>query len=337
MATMKAWQYTDTSGGLEKHLELNEIPRPPEPLAEFEILVEVTSASINPADYKVPELGLISRSVISRPATPGMDFSGRVASLGAKVDSFRVGEAVFGRLAPKQRGSLGQFVVVDTKGEVCVPLPDGVDADAAAAVGTAGVTAYETIAPYVRAGDRVFINGGSGGTGTFGIQIAKALGCHVTVSCSAGKAALCRALGADATIDYAAGSVAEKLREAGQVYSLAVDNVGAPADLYKAADEFLVPAGPFVQVGSDVSLGSARTVASRMLLPAFLGGGRRKFVMHVIKPRADELRQLARLLAEGKIKPAIDEVFKFEDAPRAFEKLKGGTVAGKIVIRVKDQ
>lgn len=334
---MKAWQYTDTTGGLEKNLELTEVARPAEPVGEFEILVEVISASINPADHKVPELGLISRSVIRRPATPGMDFSGRVVSLGAKIDSFSIGETVFGRLAPKQHGSLGQLIVVDTKNEACVALPAGVDVDHAATVGTAGITAYEAIAPNVKSGDKVFINGGSGGTGTFGIQIAKALGCYVTVTCSSGKAQLCKTLGADEIIDYTTTNVAQKLKEAGQVYSLAVDNVGSPPELYKAADDFLLPSGQFVQIGSSVSVESAKSVASRLLLPSFLGGGKRKFSLHVIKPKQDELRQLGRLMVEGKVKPAIDEVFKFEDAPRAFEKLKQGKVAGKIVIHVTNK
>ncbi|KAI1496978.1 hypothetical protein F5X99DRAFT_398378 [Biscogniauxia marginata] len=219
----------------------------------------------------------------------------------------------------------------------------------ASCIGTAGLTAYQSIAPYVRpgAGDRVFINGGSGGTGTFGIQVAKALGCHVTASCSGPNVALCRSLGADAVIDYTREDVCAVLASSSsssssdpgsgaRAFRLVVDNVGvSPPDLYSAADRFLDPEeGRFVQVGGEPTLAGLRVAASRALLPAFLGGGRRRWEFIVTRNDAEDLAQLGRWVREGKLKPVVDEVFGFEDVPKAFEKLKTKRARGKIVVRV---
>merc|ERR1711964_867342 len=139
---------------------------------------------------------------------------------------FKVGDRVFGRLEPGQFGSLGEFVVAAY--DACAVLPDGLDEDLAAGVGTAGLTAYQTIVPNVKEGDRVFINGGSGSVGTFGIQIAKAVGCHISVSCSTGKIEACKLSGADEVIDYTKEDVTQRLVDVGLVYSLVVIMSGHP-------------------------------------------------------------------------------------------------------------
>lgn len=186
----------------------------------------------------------------------------------------------------------------------------------------------------MKPGDKVFLNGGSGGTGTFGIQIAKSRGCHVTVSCSPAKADLCRSLGADEVIDYTTVDISQALKAKGQVFGLVVDNVGSPENLYKAADDFLLPHGKFVQVGGPVSLSSAKTVASRLLLPSFLGGGKHKYEFYTIKHGQEDLKQLGQWVAEKKVKVVIEETFELEDLPKAFEKLRKGRNAGKLVIRI---
>ncbi|KAL2018370.1 hypothetical protein VTK56DRAFT_905 [Thermocarpiscus australiensis] len=333
---MRAWQYSTASGGIQKHLVLNDSA--PQPTVSphrgsAELLIQVLSASLNPADYKIAELGFVSRAVIRTPATPGMDFCGRVAQTSRTVDDFAVGDLVFGRVGAQQHGTCAEYVVAPAK--ACAHVPEGVSADEAAAIPTAGLTAYQTISANVKPGDKVFINGGSGGTGTFGIQIAKALGCHVTVSCSPGKADLCRSLGADEIVDYTSTDVSEALKAKDQVFSLVVDNAGTPANLYKAADDFLLPQGKFVQVGASLSLQSAKMVSSRLLLPPFLGGGKRKYEMFTLRRSSvADLKQLAQWVAEKKIKVVIEEVFEFEDVPKAFEKLRKGRSAGKLVIHV---
>ncbi|KAH6655818.1 chaperonin 10-like protein [Truncatella angustata] len=330
--TMRAWLYSTASGGLEKNLKLSEATV--QPVAKDQVLVKVHSTSLNPADYKVPELGMVARLAISTPAAPCMDFSGTVEEVGDDVksaDAFRVGEKVFGRVAPQQYGGLSEFV--SAKPECLAKLPEGVSEEHASCIGTAGMTAYQCIAPHVKAGDKVFINGGSGGVGTFGIQIAKALGCQVTTSCSGKNAELVKSLGADEVIDYTKENVSEVLKSKGQVFKLAVDNVGHPADLYKAGDAYLVPEGKFVQVGGDMSLGAMSSLATRALQPSFLGGGKRSWQFLVTASKHDDLVQVGKLMQEGKVKAVIDETFEFKDAPKAFEKLKTGRSRGKIVVQ----
>ncbi|KAK3688747.1 hypothetical protein B0T22DRAFT_375860 [Podospora appendiculata] len=332
---MKAWQYTTATGGLEKNLKLTTLPLPTlSPVhSAAEVLIQVLSAALNPADYKLPELGLVSHAIIRTPAVPGMDFCGRVVKATSTVDSLRIGELVFGRIDASQHGTLAEYIAAPAR--MCTPLPTGVDPDIGATLGVAGLTAYKVIAPHVKPGDKVFINGGSGGTGTFGIQIAKALGCQVTVSCSTGKVALCRSLGADEVIDYTTTDVEQALKEGGLAFALCVDNVGSPAGLYKAADAFLLPGAKFVQVGVAMGWASAKTLVSRWITPAVLGGGKRPYELFSLRGQMQaEQEQLAKWVAEGKVKPVVEQVFAFGEAPQAFEKLKGGRCAGKVVVRV---
>jgi NADPH:quinone reductase-like Zn-dependent oxidoreductase len=334
MEPMKAWLYDSASGGLEKNLYLptEGVPKP-RITSPNQVLVEVLTVALNPADYKIPEMGILSKPLItSMPATPGMDFAGRVVDYGAAVNDFKKGELVFGALQmPCKHGSLAQYVVVPVT--AILSLPDSISIDQGATAGVAGMTAYQSVVPYVKAGDRVFINGGSGGTGTYGIQIAKAVGCHVTTSCSAANSQLCKRLGADETIDYNDVDIVEHLKAQGQVFSLIVDNVGCPANLYKDSHSYLVPFGIFIQVGMGTSFGSSITFVKNLLLPGFLGGGKRKY-RALIKRYPEDLHGLRELMASGRVEPVIDSVFGFEEVPKAFERLKKGRAKGKIIVHV---
>ena len=349
-ATMRAWQYSKIHNGLENSITLNEASaRPPwSPSgkdSKDKVLVRVQYAALNPVDAKLAEAGLPVRAVISLPAVPGFDFAGVVAGLpdgfndAEGKEKYEVGDRVLGRLALQRFGALGEYVTVP-RGALA-HVPEGVGLDEASCVGTAATTALQCIAPHVveGAGDRVFINGGSGGTGTFGVQIAKALGCHVVASCSGANADLCRRLGADEVIDYKTQDVCARLRElaADGKFKLVVDNVGAsPRDLYKASDDFLVPTGVFVQVGADMSLGGMGNTAARALLPGFLGGGHRKWMFIVTKDVPEDFARIVGWMADGKVKTVIDEVFEYKDVPKAFAKLKTNRVKGKVIVKVAD-
>lgn len=204
-SSMKAWQYTQVTGGVEKNLKLhNAIPLPPKAksLGPDEILVNVLSAALNPIDYKLAELPIFGKLALGSPASPGFDYAGRVAATGSNSEKdLTVGQMVFGKLAdPTKYGTLAEYTIATRNG--CFPLPEGVSPEDGACIGTAGITAYLSIASFVKAGDRVFINGGSGGVGVFTIQIAKILGCYVVTSCSSKNIALCKSLGADEVVPY---------------------------------------------------------------------------------------------------------------------------------------
>lgn len=331
---MKAWQYDSVAGGLEKNLKINDTAAQPA-IGDDEILVEVHAMALNPVDYKVTESGLPLKLLGSK-CIPGADFCGKVAKAGKKIDSFQIGEWVFGaKNGAVSNGSLAQYIAVSK--DSLTSLPKDVEVDHAATVGIVGLTEIQAIKPHVKAGDKVFINGGSGGTGVYGIQIAKALGCHVTTSCSTGNVKLCESLGADEVIDYKTSNIVDALAAKGPVFQLVVDNVGTPADLYKQSASYLLPNGKFVQVGASPSLSGFAQITSNMLVPSFLGGGKRSYQMLMAKPSTDDLKQLGGWMKEGKVRAVLDQIFEWEDAPQAFEKLKTGRAKGKIVIHVKQE
>jgi NADPH:quinone reductase-like Zn-dependent oxidoreductase len=187
-ATMKAWQWSQCTDVLENSMHLNAsatLPTQQRSLAPGESLIQVHAAALNPVDYKLPELPVVGRMAIPKPATPGLDFAGKVVQVGPDC-RVKVGQMVFGKLEPKQQfGTLGQYIIGSKAGTV--PMPDGITAEQAATIGVCGLVTYQALAPNVKAGDRIFINGGSGGTGTFAVQVAKAMGCHVTTTCSSEK------------------------------------------------------------------------------------------------------------------------------------------------------
>ncbi|KAI8931616.1 hypothetical protein NX059_011268 [Plenodomus lindquistii] len=333
---MHAWQYNSTTPSLAANLEINtSCPIPT--IKNSEILVRVAFAALNPVDYKVPE-GPLPLRLIGTNLVPCADFSGTVAAVGISVSDLSPGDTVYGtKLGSFAKGSLAQYVAVPRN--ALAKLPASVDLERASGVGVVGLTEYQSIAPNVTAdrGDKVFINGSSGGTGLAGVQIAKALGCHVTATCSTGNVDLVKSMGADEVIDYKTTDVISALKEKGQVYRLVVDNVGSPANLYKASDAFLLPGGKFVQVGAGISLSVTKQIMSSMLLPTVLGGGKNSFQLLMASPNQQHLEILAKWMEEGKLKGVTDMLFEWEDAPKAFERLKTGRARGKVVVKVQQK
>jgi len=341
--TMRGWQYSTIKNGLENSLTLrSDLPIPPlSTRADVaELLIESLSVSLNPADYKIPELPpLLRRAVIRTPATPGQDFCGRVVrTTPAAAPDFSPGDIVFGRFDRLQHGTLATYFPASVASCTKLPPPPPsakheITPDELSCLGVAGLTAYQSIAPHVTRGDKIFINGGAGGCGTLGIQIAKALGCHVTVSCSSAKRELCARLGADEVIDYTKGNLLEELKAKGKVFALCVDNVGFPAELYKAADEFMIPGRKFLQIGGGFDRAMIGATVGRVFWPGFLGGGRTSFALFMLKGKEGS-EELVRWVREGEIEVVIEEVFEFEKLREAFEKLKSGKCYGKLVVRV---
>lgn len=343
-ATMKAWQFSQTKGGIEKNLKLsNTAPLPPNAnsLAADQVLVKVLSSSLNPVDHKFAEAPVLGNLIIKKPSSPGLDFSGRVIASGPnsnKISSedLSPGQMVFGRLdGPTQFGTLAEYTVVPRAG--CVPLPQGVSADDAACIGTAALTAYQCIVPNIKPGDRVFINGGSGGVGSFGIQIAKIKGCYVATSCSSVNVELCKSLGADEVIDYKSKDVVAELKKM-QKFDLVVDNVGTPREMYWEAHNFTNAGTKYVQVGGGLSLGDIYALLSRMMWPGFLGGGKRSFTFLGLASNYDQFKEIGEWMAQRKVKALVDDVYGMEDKGpiKAFERMKTGRAKGKIVVRVAE-
>ncbi|KAH7145570.1 hypothetical protein B0J13DRAFT_675216 [Dactylonectria estremocensis] len=333
---MRAWQ-ASTPGPFAKTLALTTTASPSEPLQPGQVLIAISRAGLNPADYKMCEIGLASRAITSFPKIPGMDLVGRIVDVAEGVTDVKKGDLVLSRANPTKRGgSLSEHIVVDH--DSYAPLPESFDLDQAAGAPTAGLTAYQTIAPYVKSGDKVFINGGSGGVGLFCIQVAKALGCHATVTCSTAKAEQCKSLGADDIIDYKTSDVLAELQKRGQVFALCVDNVGnSPPTLYASSHTFLQEGAKFVFVGGAISGPSFVSLSKSLVLPAFLGGGKRKFLPFKTENKRADLEQLRDWLVEGKVRTVINSTFGFDEADKAIEKVREGSGGGKVIVRVQEK
>ncbi|CAK7273212.1 putative secondary metabolism biosynthetic enzyme [Sporothrix epigloea] len=349
-ATMRAWIFDHAKGGIEKAMRLvsdHPVPENFHHKSKETILVRVLAASLNPVDYKLPELPLVGGFFYKRPATPAADFCGRVvqSSLGGS-SAFQPGQLVAGTLPlPTHHGALAEYAVAYA--DRIAPVPAGVSAEQAATIGICGATVWTALVPQIEAAQkrsaspkdlRVFINGGSGGIGSFAIPIAKALGCHVTTTCSTANVEhVRRQLGADDVIDYKTSNVAEvlvsKAKSDGQ-FDVAFDAIGMPFSIYKAADEFLVPGAAFPRIGVDSLLDGVRM----MLQPRLLGGGKHATPFVNGDVTSERLQHVLELMAQGKLTVPLegDATVPLEQVPQAYARLKTHRVRGKIVVRVAE-
>lgn len=330
-STMRAWQYTSTRGGLEKNLHLNPSAPLPIPKAD-QHLIRILFTALNPVDYKPAEMPLVTR-FLSKPITPCIDFVGTIVTP-APTSELKAGQLVFGvaGTTPIAGGALREFAVASTKGTVA--LPENVSPLDAVTIGVAGLTAYQTIVPRVKSGDKIFINGGSGGTGAFGIQIAKAVGCHVTTTCSTPNVELCKSLGADRVIDYKTEKVVEALTGSGTEFDHAIDNVGTNKELIWRCGEYLKPGAVIIKVAGDFSVSGLVDTTKRKLWPGWMGGMKGTVEGFFTQAKPEQLTRIAEWMGEGKVKAVVDRRFAFEEARDAFERLKTGRARGKIVVDV---
>ena len=343
---MRAWQYSKTTtartlvGKLEDSLTINEFAPSPNrsSLTRDQVIVEVASAALNPIDYKLPESDWLGKTFgISKDAQPGVDFSGWIAATHPSNKEYKEGQRVFGSLsAPSKFGALGQFIVA-SKSEIA-PLPDVVTFDDAAALGTAAGTAYKSLLPkVVKPGSHVFINGGSGGVGTFAIQFAKIMGATVTATTSTANVQLVRSLGADNVLDYMKSDIVAQLEAAGDAFDIIIDNVGSPKDLYERSDQLLTASGVYVQVAANPTFEDMRPILGNTIR-AMLGkcvAPRFHFVTE--KGNTDDYTRFVQWMEEGKLCSIVSQTFAFEDVPKAYATLREGRSKGKVIVHVSER
>jgi NADPH:quinone reductase-like Zn-dependent oxidoreductase len=335
MATkMRGWQFKSASGPMETNLSIPSSGLPIPTIKEDEVLVESHATALNPIDHKILELGLITRMLFS-PSTPGLEIYGRVVKVGSNVANFQEGDIVYGGLAPGvKHGALAEYVPVSQS--LLAKVPHGLKGDDMVSIATTGMTVYAGLGPYAKSGNKVFINGGSGGTGVAAVQIAKILGYHVTASCSAANIELVKSLGADTVLDYTTAPVIEQLKDTGVMFDLILDNVGAPANLYRASTAFLRPEGKFVQVGIGMNLHAAIQFLGNKLTSLFRWG-KRQYIFVDGNPSTAVFEQLATWMEQGKLRAIVDSTWGFSEVPKAYEKLKTGRARGKIVVHVREE
>lgn len=333
---MRSAQWTTVP--IESSLKVNQatpLPRDAHSLPKDSALVKVSYASINPVDYKVPEFGPARFAALGNgPWIPACDYAGTVVT--TNLPHVKPGDKVAGCTALPKFGTLAEYAVIG-RAENIAKLPDGVDLKDAATLGVAALTALQCIVPYVKEDFKVVINGASGGTGTFGIQIAKILGCTVTAVCSGPNVELCKSLGADNVIDYKSIDVIQELKKGGLQYDLIVDNVAVGGPIYTQSHHYLKETGRYVTIAAGPNLSTLIGMVTVMAQPAWLGGVRRRSGLVGRKANKEELVKLASWIRDGKLKPSIEKVYSLDEAADAFKRLKSGRTRGKLVVKVSEK
>ena len=305
-----------TLGGPEV-LEVAEVPRPtPIPT---EVLVEVHAAGVNPVDWKTRERGAF---LGEPPFILGWDVAGMVAEVGHGVTRFAIGDEVFGMpWFPRQAGCYGEYVTAPSRHFARKPAK--LSLVEAAGLPLAGLTAWQALADLARlgAGQRLLVTAAAGGVGHLAVQIGKALGAQVIGTASAAKHDFLRSLGADETIDYTTGGVAEAVL-AGRSVDVALDLVGR--DNPRAILPAVKPGGLLIAVTGGLSPELAAAAAEREVRTSGI----------LVEPDYAGLEALAALVEEGKLRVHVDRTFPLEQAADAHRLSETGHVTGKLVLTV---
>ena len=296
--------------------------------ADNQVLVKVHAASLNKADLFDLDPPFIIRMVMGggvlKPKDPslGRDLAGRVELIGKTVTRFKPGDEVFGT----GQGALSEYAVA--RDDQLALKPPVVSFEDCASAPVAGVTALQGLRKgQIKVGQKVLVDGASGGVGTFALQIAKSFGTEVTAVCSAPNVDNARALGADRVIDYSK----EDFTKSGQTYDLIVGVNGFHCVL--AIRRSLAPEGTFVLLGSSKAL-------TGLLQVALLGrlasrSGKKIGFMGIAKIIPEDLATLGELMVAGKLKPFIDRRYPLAEAAEAFRYLEEGHARGKVVVTMQ--
>ncbi|CAF9913738.1 MAG: hypothetical protein GOMPHAMPRED_008012 [Gomphillus americanus] len=336
----KAWTYSSIKPSVLSNLELTSYDDQDDSFTKPEhVLVKVLNASLNPGDLKFPETPILTH-FIRKPATPSFDFCGSIVSIPTSYTkspdawNLHVGQLVFGmQRAIRSPGSLKTLLSVHVDTIYPLPLVENIPVEHGSGLGVAALTAYQAIKPYAQAGSSVLITGGSGGVGTFAIQIAKALDMHVIVTCSAKGAKLCQDLGADELIDYTKTTISEALSE--RKVDLLVDCVGNDCTLHQQSEQFLSKDGHFVLVAIMAeNLTGILSMLDSAFRPTWLGGVRRKWKLIFTTSATTDFANIADLATAGKLRVVVDKVFDFGDVPAAYKYLKSGRAKGKVLVHI---
>jgi NADPH:quinone reductase-like Zn-dependent oxidoreductase len=311
MKAVRAHEY-----GKPDVLRYEQAPRP-EP-ADDEILVRVVAAGVNPVDAKV-RAGMFKQPGAQLPLIPGYDISGMVEKVGAKVTKFKIGDEVYAYLSLRRAGAYADYAVA--KENEAAAKPKSLIHEEAAAVPLAALTAWQALIETAKLngpGQTVLIHGGSGGVGSFAVQIAKARGAKVIATASAANQQFLKELGADETIDYRA----QKFEEVVKDVDVVLDTVAG--DTLKRSYGVVKKGGFIVSIldPPDKAELDKRGIRGTAIL---------------VRPNAEQLAEIAQLIDARKVRPIVSQVFPLAQAQQAHVAIETGHTRGKIVLKVSDE
>jgi NADPH:quinone reductase-like Zn-dependent oxidoreductase len=311
-----------------ENLQLRDLEKPSP--NDNEVLVSVRAASVNPVDGHTIRGGWLMRpmSGMRKPKNTrfGTDFAGVVEAVGKDVTNFKPGDEVFGA----KNGAVADYICVKPERAV-VMKPSNITFEQAGSVAVAGLTALQGLRDkgHIQSGQKVLINGASGGVGTFAVQLAKAFGADVTAVCSTRNIDLVKSIGADHVIDY----TKEDFTKTDQRYDMLYDLVGNHS--FSERRRILTPNGICVLAGiggAGVHPGTLGRIG-RNFWNAFLSNfSNQKFVFYIAKLTKGDLNVLRDLMQSGKVAPVIDRTYKIGETQAAVRYLEEGHARGKVVI-----
>jgi NADPH:quinone reductase-like Zn-dependent oxidoreductase len=315
-----------------------DVPRPA--LKPDELLVQVHAAGLNPVDNIIPTGAFEPVLRFQLPATLGSDLAGVVTEVGSRVTRFKPGDAVFASVFDLGTGTIAEFAVVPES--AAAQKPANLDFVQAASIPMVGLTSWQALKERAKlqAGQKVFIPAGSGGIGTFAIQLAKHLGAKVGTTTSTGNVELVRSLGADEVVDYKKDEFENVLRG----YDAVLGTVRG--DAIEKSIGILKPGSTIVSLVGPLDAAFARARGLNFFL-AFVFGLMSRKIMRLagkrevtysflfVRPDGAQLAEIGELIKAERIKPVIDKVFPFEQATDALAYLAQGRSRGKVVVKIK--
>ncbi|GGY19755.1 NADPH:quinone oxidoreductase [Rhodanobacter panaciterrae] len=319
-------------------MRLSEMPEPE--LRDDDVLIEVHAAGLNLLDSKIKSGEFKLILPYRMPLVLGHDVAGVVTQVGSRVRQFKVGDEVYSRPPDHRIGTFAQFIAVNEND--VAPKPKNLTMEEAASIPLVGLTVWQALVEKanLKKGQKIFIQAGSGGVGTLAIQLAKHIGATVATTTSSANTDLVKSLGADIVIDYKKDDFEKVL----QNYDVVLNSQDAAA-LEKSL-RVLKPGGTLVSISGPPDPEFAKASGApwfvRLIVRLLSAGVMKRAVRRDLKysflfMRADghQLREIARLIEAGAIRPVIDRVFPFESANEALRYIEAGRARGKVVIKIK--
>lgn len=308
---------------------------------EYDVLIEVHSAGVNLLDSLIKNGEFKLFLPYKPPFVNGHDVAGIVVKVGSKVSKFNVGDEVYSRVSDHRIGTFAEYISVNEKSVALKPR--NITMDEAGSIPLVGLTAWQALVEIgkIKKGQKVFIQAGSGGVGTFAIQLAKHLGAYVATTTSAKNIELVKSLGADLIIDYKTQDFATILKD----YDLVLHSNKDPKILEKSL-KVLRQGGQVISLVGPPTPEFAEALRLKWpikLIIRFLSAKARKlakkqnvaFKFLFMRADGNQLSEITKLIDAGVIKPVIDKVFPFEQTNEALSYVETGRSRGKVVIKVK--
>jgi NADPH:quinone reductase-like Zn-dependent oxidoreductase len=334
---MKAYQIKKYSK--KEQMQLVQVAEPI--VAENELLVQINAAGVNLLDSMIKWGEFKLFLPYKTPLTNGHDMAGVVTKVGAKVSKYKVGDEVFSRVADYKIGTFAEYIAVNEND--LAPKPKNLTMEEASSIPLVGLTAWQALVETanIKKGQKVFIQAGSGGVGTFAIQLAKHLGAYVATTTSEKNIALVKSLGADLIIDYKTEDFSKILKDYDLVLHSNREKIVLEQSLgiLKKGGQLISLVGPPTpEFAQEIGLAwhlkfVTKLLSSSAKKKAQKLGVRFKFLF--MRADGKQLSEITKLIEAGIIKPVIDKVFPFNQTNEALTYVETGRVKGKVVIKIK--